>query len=71
MLEIILFIIWIGLSGLFLVKYAPMCSDLPLSDKACVCFILIIGGPFFVISNLLEIMLDGFLPDGWDDDDFK
>ena len=71
MLDIILFIVWIGFSGLFLIKYAPMCSELSLPNKVCVYFILVIGGPFFVVSNLLEIMLDGFLPEGWDDDDFK
>ena len=29
-------------------------------------FIFIIGGPFFVIVNVLEALLDMILPEGWD-----
>jgi hypothetical protein len=30
--------------------------------------ILMVGGPFFAIANVLEALLDCFLPEGWDED---
>jgi hypothetical protein len=27
-----------------------------------------VGGPFFAIVNVLEALLDCFLPEGWDED---
>ena len=34
--------------------------------------VFIVGGPFFAIANILEILLDIMMPEGWsDDEDFK
>ena len=33
-------------------------------------FIFLIGAPFFLVTNVLEYILDGILPEGWNDDDF-
>ena len=65
---LIIMILWATMSLLVMVQYAPYCKDLSTNDKLIVGFIFIIGGPFFAIANVLEAMLDCFLPEGWDED---
>jgi hypothetical protein len=52
-----------------MIEYAPLCKDLPEGDKLAVGLIFIIGGPIFAAANVLEAMLDCFLPEGWSDGD--
>ena len=33
-------------------------------------FIFLIGAPFFLVTNILEYILNYILPDGWGNDDF-
>lgn len=65
---IIILVLWAALSLLVMIQYAPYCRDLPTVDRAAVGLIFIIGGPFFAIANILEALLDCFLPEGWDSD---
>lgn len=65
---IIIMILWATMSLLVMIQYAPYCKDLSANDKLVVGFIFIIGGPFFAIANVLEALLDCFLPEGWDED---
>lgn len=65
----IICILWAALSLLVMIQYAPACKDLPEGDKIAVGLIFVFGGPFFAIANVLEAMLDCFLPEGWDQDD--
>jgi hypothetical protein len=65
---IIITVLWAVLSLLVMIQYAPMCKDLPNNDKMIVGIIFLIGGPFFAIANVLEALLDCFLPEGWDED---
>ena len=65
---IITIILWAVLSLLVMIQYAPACKDLSNNDKLIVGIIFMIGGPFFAIANVLEALLDCFLPEGWDDD---
>lgn len=65
---IIIMILWATMSFLIMMQYAPVCKDLSSNDKIIVGIIFIIGGPIFVMANVLEAMLDCFLPEGWDDD---
>ena len=65
---IIILILWAALSLLVMIQYAPMCKELSDNDKLIVGIIFIIGGPFFAIANVLEALLDCFLPEGWDED---
>ncbi len=67
-MEIIILILWATMSLLVMIQYAPYCKDLPAADKMAVGIIFIIGGPFFAIANVLEALLDCFLPEGWDSD---
>ena len=50
-----------------MIEHAPLCKDLPNSDKLAVGIIFIIGGPIFAAANILEALLDCFLPEGWSD----
>ena len=64
----IIAILWSIMSLIVMIQYAPLCSELSDSDKLAVGIIFMIGGPFFAIVNVLEAMLDCYLPEGWDDD---
>jgi hypothetical protein len=65
---IIIIILWAIMALLVMIQYAPVCKDLSINDKLIVGIIFMIGGPFFAIANVLEALLDCFLPEGWDED---
>ena len=65
---IIIMILWAAMSLLVMIQYAPACRDLSTNDKLIVGIIFMIGGPFFAIANILEAILDCYLPEGWGDD---
>ena len=65
---IIIGVLWAIMSLLVMIQYAPACKDLSNNDKLIVGIIFIVGGPFFAIVNVLEALLDCFLPEGWDED---
>lgn len=60
-------ILWGIMSLLVMIQYAPLCKDLPNGDKLAIGLIFLVGGPFFAIANVLEALLDCYLPEGWDD----
>lgn len=66
---LIIAIFWSILSLLAMIQYAPYCKDLKKSDQFIVGLIFVIGGPIFAAANILEALLDCFLPEGWGDDD--
>lgn len=68
MATIIALILWAACSLLVMIQYAPYCKDLNNWDAAVVGIIFIIGGPIFVLGNILEAILDCYLPEGWDED---
>lgn len=65
---IIVLILWAVLSLLIMIQYAPACKELSDNDKLIVGIIFMVGGPFFAIANVLEALLDCFLPEGWGDE---
>ena len=65
---LIIIILWAAMSLLVMIQYAPACKELSANDKFIVGIIFIIGGPIFTIANVLEALLDCFLPEGWDED---
>ena len=69
---LILCIFWGTMSLLVYAPHAPLVKDLPESDKNIVITIFILGGPIFAMANVLEQLLDCFMPPGWggDEDDF-
>ena len=64
----IILILWAAMSLLVMIEYAPACRDLGTKEKVAVGLIFIIGGPIFTIANILEALLDCFLPEGWGED---
>lgn len=68
---IVITILWAVMSLLAMIEYAPLCKDLPEGDRLAVGLIFIIGGPIFTAANVLEALLDCFLPEGWSDDGAK
>ena len=64
---IIIIILWAAMSLLVMIEYAPHCKDLPIFEKLIVGLIFLFGGPIFTIANILEALLDCYLPEGWDD----
>lgn len=68
---IVITLLWALMSLLVMIEYAPFCKDLPKQDQLIVGIIFIIGGPIFTAANVLEAMLDCFLPEGWSDDGTK
>lgn len=72
-LGLLIMILWMTMSGVVIVQYAPACKDLKGLDAIVVFLIFLIGGPIFSMANILEAFLTVLLPEGWDDenDDFK
>ena len=66
---IVITILWAVMSLLTMIEYAPLCTDLKKGDMLAVGLSFIIGGPIFATANVLEALLDCFLPEGWDNDD--
>jgi hypothetical protein len=67
----IILILWAAMSLLVMIEYAPACKDLSTREMLAVGLIFIIGGPIFTIANILEALLDCFLPEGWGEDGSK
>lgn len=67
-MEIIIMILWIAMSLLVVIQYAPACKQLNACEMLIVGLIFLIGGPIFAIANILEVILDCFLPEGWSED---
>lgn len=66
--NIIILILWAACSLLVMVQYAPYCAEMSTGDYILAGIIFIIGGPFFIITNILETILDNIMPEGWDQD---
>lgn len=66
---LIITILWIIMSLLVMIQYAPACKNLDWKDQLIVGIIFIVGGPIFTAANVLESILDCILPEGWGDDD--
>lgn len=69
---LIIGILWGTLSLIMYIPYAHFTKDMSDSDKNWVIGIFLIGGPFLAIANVIEQLLDNFMPPGWggEDDDF-
>jgi hypothetical protein len=65
--NIIIVVLWCLMATTLLVEYAPECKKLNEKDRLLVILIFLIGAPAFTLVNFLTAVLDGILPDGWDD----
>ena len=66
---VIALVLWMILSLLMAFQCAPAAKDLPTGDKLIIGIICIIGGPIVAAANIIEMLLDFILPEGWNDDD--
>ena len=64
---IIIIMVWILASLAMMSQIAPVCSQISNENKIIVGIIIVIGGPIMLISSFLTLILDYFLPEGWDD----
>lgn len=64
----LLIILWLILSTIVSIQYAPACKDLDFTNTAIIIIIFIIGGPILAAADVLETVIDCILPEGWDDD---
>jgi hypothetical protein len=49
--------------------YISCIKDLNKIELLFFIIIFLIGGPIFAANNILTMLLDNILPEGWDDDD--
>ena len=69
---IIIEILWLTSAILVVPNVAPYANNLSLWKQAIIAIIIIIvGAPFMLITQAIELLLDIFLEEGWNDDDDK
>ncbi len=62
-------IIWC-IMGLFVgLQYAHCTAELSGWKKFLCATVFLVGGPFFIVTQICEAILDALLPEGWSDDD--
>ena len=61
--------VWAAAIISMMVETAPYATHLNFGQKIVVLLIIVIGTPFMMVSQGLELLLGQFLQEGWDDDD--
>ena len=46
----------------------PYAKDLGFFKQIIVIIVIILGAPFMLVTQAIELILDAFLAEGWDDD---
>lgn len=62
-------ILWLILSACATMNYISCIKDLNKIELLFFIIIFLIDGPIFAANNILTMLLDNILPEGWDDDD--
>ena len=68
-LVLVLIVMWISLSFNLMVGIIPYALDLNIIEKIVVAVIITLGTPFLFIAQNIEVILNLFLPEGWNDED--
>ena len=71
---ILFFAMWLAAAISIVPNVAPYAKELENWKQIIISIIIIIGAPFMLIVQGIELILDTFLPEGWDnndDDKFK
>ena len=68
-LYIVLCIIWCVVAINIANNIIPYTEDLCFWKKMVIGITIFIGAPFLLIAELIEILLDYFLEEGWNNDD--
>ena len=66
---IIILIMWFGAALSVIPSVVPAAKNLKNWEQFVVALIIIIGAPFMLFVQGLEMILECFLGEGWDDDD--
>ena len=66
---IIILIMWFGAALSVMPSISPTAKNLKNWEQFVVALIIIIGAPFMLFVQGLEMILECFLGEGWDDDD--
>lgn len=66
---IVFFAMWFASAISMIPNIVPYANELGIWQQIFVSIIIIIGAPFMLIVQAIELILDAFLAEGWNDDD--
>ena len=66
---VLFFAMWFASAISMIPNIIPYANELGIWQQIFVSIIIIIGAPFMLIVQAIELILDAFLAEGWDDDD--
>ena len=68
-MSIIIYILWFAAAISIMPSIAPYAKDLSFWKQAIVAIVAILGAPFMLVTQAIELILDAFLAEGWNNDD--
>ena len=68
-MSIIIYILWFAAAISILPNIAPYANDLSFWKQVIVAIVAILGAPFMLVTQAIELILDAFLAEGWNNDD--
>lgn len=66
---IIVYILWFAAAISIMPNIAPHANDLSFWKQTIVVMVVILGAPFMLVTQAIELILDAFLAEGWGNDD--
>ena len=66
---VLFFAMWFASAISIIPNIIPYANDLKIWQQIVVSIIIIMGAPFMLIVQAIELILDAFLEEGWNDDD--
>ena len=66
---LLFFIMWFAAAISIIPTIAPYAKELSVRQQLFISAIIIIGAPFMLVTQAIELILDAFLAEGWNDDD--
>lgn len=66
---VLFFAMWFASTISIISNIAPYVNELEIWKQIVVSIVIIVGAPFMLIVQAIELILDAFLAEGWNDDD--
>lgn len=66
---VLFFAMWFASAISIIPNIAPYANELEIWKQIIVSIVIIVGAPFMLIVQAIELILDIFLEEGWNDDD--
>lgn len=66
---VLFFAMWFAAAISIIPNIAPYANELETWEQIVVSAVVIVGAPFMLIVQAIELILDTFLAEGWNDDD--